>query len=114
MVPKLAVPPDVSGRLVYTSDSMSLEYPPIPPRPKTFEKWRGQLRPAKQRLLRFITYKFCDAEKELLKNLKLDCTIYIETDGGKREHGGSFSGIICSPGRETLMFNSGPLDGWRR
>jgi len=55
MVPRLAVPPDVSGRLVYTSDSMSLEYPPIPPRPKTFEKWRGQLPPAKQRLLRFIT-----------------------------------------------------------
>ena len=55
MVPRLAVPPDVSGRLVYTSDSMSLEYPPIPPRPKTFEKWRGQLPSAEQHLLRVIT-----------------------------------------------------------
>ena len=68
----------------------------------------------KKRLLRFITYKFCDAEKELIKYLQLDCVIYIETDGGKREHGGSFSWIICSPERATLVINSGPVDGWCR
>ena len=91
MVPRLAVPADVSGNLVYTVDFMSLEYPLIPPSPKTFEEWRGQLLHAEKRLLHFITYKSCDAEKDLIKYLQLDCIIYIGTDGGKREHGGSFS-----------------------
>ena len=44
MVPRLAVPIDVSRRLVYTADYMSLEYSPIPPSPDTFVKSRGQLR----------------------------------------------------------------------
>jgi hypothetical protein len=43
MVPRLTVPADVSGNLVYTADFMSLEYPLISPSPKTFEEWRGQL-----------------------------------------------------------------------
>jgi hypothetical protein len=55
MVPQLVVPVDVSGKLVYTADSMSLEHPSIPPSPKTFEKWRGQLPSAEQHLLRVIT-----------------------------------------------------------
>ena len=114
MVLRLAVPVDVSGRLAYTVASMSLEYPPIPTSPKTFEKWRGQLPPTEQRLRRSISCKLCDGEKKLIKYLQLDCTIYIGTDGGKREHGSSFSWIICSPGREILVFNSGPVDGWRR
>ena len=35
LVPRRAVPADVSGSLVYTADSMSIEYPPIPPSPTT-------------------------------------------------------------------------------
>jgi hypothetical protein len=53
---------------------------------------------SEQRLLRFITFEICDAEQALVQYLQLDCTIYIGTDGGNREHGGSFSWIICSPG----------------
>ena len=81
-----------------------------------FEEWCGQLLHAEKRLLslRFITYKFCDAEKELIKHLQLDCIIYIGTDGGKREHGRSFSWIISSLERATLVINSGPVDGWYR
>ena len=100
MVQRLAVPADVSRNLVYTADFMSLEYPLIPPSKKTFEEWRGQLLHIEKRLLHFITYKSCDTEKDLIKYLQLDCIIYIGTDGGKREHGGSFSWIICSPGRK--------------
>ena len=44
LVPRLAVPADVSGSLVYTADSMSIEYPPIPSSPTTFAEWRDQLR----------------------------------------------------------------------
>jgi len=80
MVPRLAVPADVSGNLVYTADFMSLEYPLIPSSPKTFEKWCGQLPHAEKRLLRFITYKFCDAEKELIKYLQLDCSHHLHWD----------------------------------
>ena len=91
MVPRLTVPADISGRLVYTADFMSLEYPLVPPSPTMFEEWHGQLPHTEKGLLHVITYKFCDTEKELIKYLQLDCVIYIGTDGGKREHGGSFS-----------------------
>jgi hypothetical protein len=113
MVPRLAVPADVCGNLVYIADFISLEYPLIPPSPQTFKEWCGQLPPAEECLLHFITYKSCD-KKDLIKYLQLDCIIYIGTDGGKREHGGSFSWIICSPERKTMVVNSGPVDGWRR
>jgi hypothetical protein len=114
MVPRLAVPADVRGNLVYTADFKSLKYPLIPPSPKTFKEWCGQLPPAEECLLHFITYKSCD-EKDLIKYLQLDCIIYIGTDGGKREHGGSsFSWIICSLERKTMVVNSGPVDGWHR
>jgi len=112
-VPRLAVPADVRGNQVYTAAFKALKYPLIPPSPETFQKWCGQLSPAEERLLHFITYKSCD-EKDLIKYLQLDCIIYIGTDGGKREHGGSFSWIIYSPEREIMVVNSGPVDGWRR
>lgn len=38
----------------------------------------------------------------------------ILLNGGKRHHNGSFSWIICSPGREKLVLNAGPVDGWHR
>lgn len=49
-----------------------------------------------------------------MQYLQLDCTIFIGTDGGKRQHRGSFSWIICSPGRELLILNAGPVDGWHK
>jgi hypothetical protein len=113
MVPRLIVPADVRGNQVYTAEFKSLKYPLIPPSPKTSKEWCGQLPPAEERLLHFITYKSCD-ENDLIKYLQLDCVIYIGTHGGKREHGGSFSWIICSPERKTMAVNSGPVDGWRR
>ena len=38
---------------------MLIEYPLISPSPTTSVKWRDQLLPAEQRLLRFITFTFC-------------------------------------------------------
>jgi hypothetical protein len=90
-----------------------LKYPLIPPSPKTFKEWCGQLLPAEECLPHFITYKSRD-KNNLIKYLQLDCIIYIGTDGVKREHGGSFSWIICSPERKTIVVNSGPVDGWQR
>jgi hypothetical protein len=113
MVPRLTVPADVRGNQVYTAAFKSLKYPLIPPSLKMFKEWCGQLPPAEERLLHSITYKSCD-ESDLIKYLQLDCIISIGTDGGKREHGGSFSWIICSPKRKTMVVNSGPVDGWRR
>ncbi len=50
----------------------------------------------------------------LVQYLQLDCTVYVGTDGGKKEANGSFSWVICSPEQEHLIQNSGPVDGWHR
>ena len=39
--------------------------------------------------------------------------MYIGTDGGLRHTSGAFSWILCSPGREKLVCNAGPVDGWK-
>jgi hypothetical protein len=75
MVPRLAVPADVRGNQVYTAEFKSLKYPVIPPSPETFKDWCGQLPPAEECLLHFITYK-CE-EKNLLKYLQLDWLHYL-------------------------------------
>ena len=54
----------------------------------------------------------CDAEFLLIQYMQLPCTIYIGTDGGKQHHSGSYSWIICSPGREQLCLNAAPVDRW--
>jgi hypothetical protein len=113
MVPRLAVPVDVRGNQVYTAAFKSLKYPLISSSQKTFKEWCGQLPAAEERLLQFITYKSCD-KNDLINHLQLDCILYIGTDGGKREHGGSFSWMICSLERKTMVVNSGPVNGWRR
>ena len=59
-----------------------------------------------------IYFDMCDAEFLLTQYMQLPCTIYIGTDGGKRHHSGSFAWIICSPGKEKLCLNAGPVDGW--
>ena len=91
LVPRLAVPADVTGSLVYTADSIvSLEYPPTPPSPTTFVERRDQLLPAEQRLLRVITFAVYNTEIALVQYLHLYCTIYIGTEGSNRAHSGSF------------------------
>jgi hypothetical protein len=63
-------------------------------------------------MLLSVNFAQCDAEYLLLQYLQLDCTLFIGTDGGKRHHNGSYSWILCSPGREQLCLNAGPVDGW--
>ena len=92
LVPRQAVPADITGGLVYTANSiMSLEYPPTPPSPTTFVEWHDQLPPTEQRLLRVITFAVYNTEKAPVQYLQLYCTIYIGTEGSNRAHGGSFS-----------------------
>ena len=59
-------------------------------------------------------FEDCDAEQTLVQYLQRKCTLIIGTDGGKRDHQGSFSWILYSPGEEKLVFNAGPVDGWHR
>jgi len=56
MVPRLAVPADVSGNLVYTADFRALKYPLIPLSPQTLKEWCGQLPPAES-LTNHVTRK---------------------------------------------------------
>ena len=53
--------------------------------PRTRSPARRLLPPAEQLLVRFITFAVYDAEPVLVQYLQLNCTIYIWTDGGKRE-----------------------------
>jgi hypothetical protein len=73
-----------------------------------------QLPPAEQRLITSVYYEECDAEQTLVQYLQVEYTICIGADGGKRLQSGSFSWIICSPGREQLVLNAGPVDGWHK
>jgi hypothetical protein len=58
--------------------------------------------------------QWCYAEFVLIQYLQLDYStfLYIGADGGKRHHNGSYSWILCSPCREQLCLNAGPVDGW--
>ncbi len=86
----------------------------IPAPAISFQEWIQQLPPAERRLLSSHYFAECDAEQALLQYLQLPCILLIGTDGGKRHHSGSFSWILCSPGREQLVLNAGPVDGWHR
>ena len=111
-VPALAIPADLNGDQILTVTTATLEFAPIPPAAKTFQAWISQLPPAEKRMLSSVYFAQCDAEYLLLQYLQLDCTLFIGTDGGKRHHNGSYSWILCSPGREQLCLNAGPVDGW--
>ena len=108
MVLRLAVPVDVSGRLAYTVASMSLEYPPIPTSPKTFEKWRGQLPPTEQRLRRSISCKLCDGGKELTESSRrskpLDDLVGQSTGLGPIRTAKHFVELTCR--RRRMSYNS--------
>ena len=113
-IPRLAVPTDISGNQIFLTTHSSLRYDSIPAPADTFAAWVSQLPPAERRLLSSIYFAECNSEEVLVQYLQLDCTLFIGTDGGKRHHSGSFSWIICSPGQEQLVLNSGPVDGWHR
>ena len=111
-IPKLAVPSDLAGDQVLTATYDTLAFEPLPEPAATFTEWLAQLPPAEKRLVSSVFFSQCDAESVLVQYLQLDCTVYIGTDGGKKFHSGSFSWMICSPGREKLVMNAGPVDGW--
>jgi hypothetical protein len=113
-VPRLATPTDIAGNYIFTATSASMEYP-LPASPASnFQEWIQRLPPAEKRLISSVYFSISDAEQTLLQYLQLECAVFIGTDGGKKHHRGSFSWIICSPGREQLVLNSGPVDGWTR
>ncbi len=112
--PRLAIPTDITGNQIFLTTHSVLQYPSIPAPADTFATWVSQLPPGERRLLSYVSFAKCNSEEVLVQYLQLDCTLFIGTDGGKRHHSGSFSWIICSPGREHLVTNSGPVDGWHR
>ena len=111
-IPALAISTDLTGHQVFRASYASLEFSLIEPPPRSFADWTAQLPPAEKRLVASVSFAVCGAEDTLVQYLQLPCTLYIGTDGGKRHHRGSFSWIICSPGREQLVLNAGPVDGW--
>ena len=93
---------------------MSLECPTILPSPITFVEWHDWSTPACGTASALFYHLLCLWCWKGIHYLQIDCTVYIGTDGGKREHGDFFLWIICSPGQERLVFNSRPVDGWCR
>ncbi len=111
-IPHLAIPTDISGNQIFLATYSVLQYNSIPAPSDAFATWVSQLPPAEHCLLSSVSFAECDSEELLVQYLQRDCTLYIETDGGKGHHSGSFSWIIYSPGREQLVLNAGPDDGW--
>ncbi len=111
-LPRLAIPSDITGDQIFLAEYSTLVSDPIAPPIHTFAEWLSQLLPAESRLVSSVSFYACDAETVLVQYLQLACTIYVGTDSGKKEAAGSFSWIICSPGQEHLIMNSGPVDGW--
>jgi hypothetical protein len=110
----MAIPTDLTGNKFFLATFSSVVYDLIPAPPRSFAAWINQLPPAENRLLASVSLATCNAETVLVQYLQLDCTLFIGTDGGKRHHNGSFSWVICSPGREKLVLNAGPVDGWHK
>ena len=113
---RFAAPLDVTGNQIYTLTRHStLEYDSLLPPADTFTAWLQQLPPAEHGLMALVYFLECDGETLLVQYLQLPCTLYIGTNGGKKHHKGSFSWIICSPpGRDQLVLNAGPVDGWSK
>ena len=110
-IPARATPADITGDQVFMVTTARYKSACIPAAGKSFSEWIRQLPMAEQRLIDNHYFEDCDAEQTLVQYLQLKCTLIIGTDGGKREHQGSFSWILCSPGEEKLVFNAGPVDG---
>lgn len=113
-VPHFAAPTDVTGCYILHASASSVSFPSLSAEATTFQEWMQQLPEAELRLLSTISLSACDAEQTLLQYLQLECTLYIGTSGGRQNHQGSFSWITCTPGKEQLVVNSGPVDGWHK
>lgn len=113
-IPSQAIPSDIAGRHIFTATSSTTAFACIPAPAASFHTWIQQLPSAERRLISSPSFAECDAEQALLQYLQIPCTLFIGTDGGNRHHSGSFSWILCSPGKEQLVLNSGPVDGWHR
>ena len=113
-VPKQATPTDIlQGNHIVTTSTAMTEWPTIEEPSTTFQQCKDRLPTAEKRLLLFVTYLQADAERQLMHHLTIpQCTLYVGTDGGRKEGDGSFSWLICSPDRQKLICNSGPVDGW--
>ena len=111
-VPSLATPTDLQGDKIFTTSAATTDYAALPVPGTSFKEWTAQLPPAEKRMVTSVYVEMCDAEHLLTQYMQTLCTLYIGTDGGKRHHSGSFARIICSPGKEHLCLNAGPVDGW--
>jgi Reverse transcriptase (RNA-dependent DNA polymerase) len=112
-IPKQATPVNIQGQNIVTIHGATSQWPIIQEPPTNFLQWREQLPSAEKRLLTFVTYLTADSETQIRKHLVTStATLYIGTDGGRKEGAGSFSWLICSTNREKLVCNSGSVDGW--
>jgi hypothetical protein len=94
--------------LQLNGQSFHYDYPPPPS-----SNGGNNFPQLKKRLLAFTTYLKVDSETQVRQHLVTPAaTLYIGTDGGRKEGEGSFSWLICSNNREKLVCNSGPVDGW--
>ena len=113
-VPQSAAPADIEGCQIFTVTCLM----------RKFESIQGQQYPSRNWSssclhLNFAwsrhTFSECDMEQALLQYLQIKRTLLIGMNGGKeRHHNGSYSWIICSPGRKKLVLNAGLVDGWHR
>lgn len=103
-----------TGCHIFHTSSSSVTFPAPPVPAKTFNEWIHQLPEAENRLLSNISFAACDAEQTLLQYLQIECTVHIGTSGGRQKSCGSFSWMIYSPGKEQLILNDGPVDGWHK
>jgi hypothetical protein len=113
-VPRLATPTDITGCHIFRATSAAVSFPLQEKPAKSFKASLKHLPPAEQRLLSNVSFDTCDAEKTLLQYLQLECTLYIGANGQTQHHCGSFSWIICAPGKDQLILNTGPVDGWHK
>ncbi|KAI2502698.1 hypothetical protein MHU86_11755 [Fragilaria crotonensis] len=113
-IPRMAAPTDITGHQIFHASSSTVSFPLQAAPSKSFQEWIQQLPEAEQSLISTVSLAMCDAEHLLLQYLQIACTIQIGTVGENKHHRGAFSWIICAPGREHLVLNTGTVDGWQK
>jgi hypothetical protein len=113
-IPRLAVPTDITGCQIFKASSHTVSFPCQDKPATSFQGWCTQLPDAEKRLLSTVSFAICDGEELLIQYLQIACTMYIGTYGTTKDHHGAFSWIISSPGKEQLVQNAGPVDGWSK
>lgn len=113
-IPRMAAPTDITGHQIFHASSSTVSFPLQAAPSKSFQEWIQQLPEAEQSLISTVSLAMCDAEHLLIQYLQIACTIQIGTAGENKHHRGAFSWIICAPGREHLVLNTGTVDGWQK